>query len=108
MEPFGWFILACIVVGIIVYAYISAKITNYRQRRKRLKRLPDAPPPLIAGRRYNIQLSHGRILKDAYIVGMAADMEEQPWELQKWIVAQHPDGKMMYIRPHSIRFVEDA
>ena len=78
MEPLGWFILACVLVGFIIYAYIASKISGYRQRQKRLARLPDAPAPLMAGRHYNIQLSHGRKLDSAYVVGLAADMEEQP------------------------------
>lgn len=108
MESLAWFVLACAVFGFVVYAYIASKVSGARQRRKRRERLPDTDPPLLVGRTYNVQLSHGRKLHRITIVGMSEDVEDRPWDLQNWIVGTCEDGGRVYLRPYSIRFVEDA
>lgn len=108
MEPF-WFVLACIVIGMIIYGYISSSISERRRKRNRRERLPDAPPPLIVGNKYNVQLSHGRKIHDITVVGMSEEgVAGHPWDIQGWIVGQRPDGRHVYMQPESVRYVEDA
>ena len=108
MGSLGWFILACIVVALIIYAIVASQISAARRRRKRRKRLPDAESPLLVGRRYNIQLSHGRVLGCITVVGMSEDVGDESWQDREWIVGKREDGRRVYLRPNTIRFVEDA
>lgn len=68
MDSLAWFVLACAVFGFIVYVYVASAI----RRKKRLSRLPNADPPLLGGRTYNVQLSHGRNLDGITVVGIGA------------------------------------
>lgn len=108
MEPLGWFILACVVVGFIIFAYINGKVSSARKRRLRRERLPDAPAPLVAGKTYNLQISNGRKIESVTVIGMSEEMEEFEWDMRNWVVVRAPDGRMIYLRPRTIRYIEEA
>jgi hypothetical protein len=116
MLQTGWFVLACImvaivvlIVGLVVHAYISSRIDDGKQKRQGdVVHLDGAPPPLVVGKKYHVQLSHGKVLKDITIVGMGKAADNLPWDVQHWLVGERADGTNVYLLPRSIRFVEDA
>tara|TARA_Y100000589_G_scaffold327408_1_gene369131 strand:- start:1573 stop:1908 length:336 start_codon:yes stop_codon:yes gene_type:complete len=108
LESIGWLILASSVFLFIVYAYISSKISDRNRRQRQTECLPDAQAPLVAGRTYNIQLSHGRKIDNVTVVGISDDSEADAWRNEMWIVVRGKDDKHRYLRYNSIRYVEDA
>ena len=111
MEYF-WAILASIVVLLIVYGIVSAKLSDRRVRKATEAMLPKLKQHFEAGRRYNVFLSHGHLFQGVRFKGISEPHGQRysplPFPLCQWIVLEREDGTHLYVKPESIRYYEDA
>ncbi len=103
-----------IIVGgfllLIVYAIVSSKKSEKRLREAREKMLPHLEEAIATDRRHHLFLSDGRRFMDVRILG-ATDPKLAPSPLGDWgsmLVILLDSGKKAFIRPSSVRCIEEA
>jgi len=93
----------------VIYGYVSSKLSERRKRKIREKSLPLITDSLKAGINYNIHLSDGRIFTNAQIVGSVEDSDAE-FSFAGWdgmLVLRNENQKKVYVKKSSIRFVEE-
>ncbi len=107
-----WKVVVTIIIVAAIWAYISDKIEQRRVRKIKLDMEPKLESPLKKHQRYNIFLSHGKMLQNLKFLGVAEAFDhnrpELPHVLCGWLVMEKPDGTKAYIKPESLRYFEDT
>jgi hypothetical protein len=111
MEYF-WAVFLSIILLLIIWGIVSAKIRERRMRKGTAKMLPTLEQHFEAGRQYNVFLSHGHLLQQVRFVGISQSYRHKrpglPFPLCQSVVLEREDGKHLYIKPETIRYYEDA
>jgi hypothetical protein len=103
-----------IIIGgfllLIVYAIVSSKKNEERLRAAREKMLPHIEEAIVPDRRHHLFLSDGRRFMDVLILG-TTDPKLGQSPLGDWglmLVILLDSGKKAFIRPSSVRCIEEA
>jgi hypothetical protein len=115
MEYF-WPLFVSIVLVVVLAVLIASVIKNERKarhiRHATAGVFPTVEIPIKAGRRYNIFLSHGKLLPNAKFVGISPAFDYShpylPFPLCQWLVIEKENGRQAYLKPETIRYYEDA
>ena len=105
-----WAFLVAVVIIMIVYGYMSSKLSEKRKKKAREKTVPQIKSSIKTGVKYNIHLSDGRLFQNAEIIG-SVDSNEEDFSFANWegmLVIQQGSGKKAYLRTTAIRFVEEV
>ena len=104
-----WVIIVVIILAMIVFGYVSSKITEWKARRRRRATIPPVSESLETGRPYNIVLSDGRRFEEVEILGTIEHDDEEfsfaPWE--GLVVLRTKNDKKIYVKKPSIRYIEE-
>lgn len=105
-----WAIIVIAILVLIVYGIVSSKLSAKRQREVREKMLPYLDETIVTDRRHNLFMSDGRKFMDVRILGTTDPASGQSplgdWGLM--LVILMDSGKKAFIRPSSVRCIEEA
>jgi hypothetical protein len=105
-----WAIIVIAILVLIVYGIVSSKLSARRQREAREKMLPYLDETIVPDRRHNLFMSDGRKFMDVRILG-TTDPKLGQSPLGDWglmLVILMDSGKKAFIRPSSVRCIEEA
>jgi hypothetical protein len=104
-------VIACLVLGLILFAYVSSKISDARLKRRTRKVLPEIQDFLQVNKCYKVTLSDGKILDSVTFLGISpifgANPDYLPFPLQRWVILLRPNGKRLFLKPQAIRYYEE-
>ena len=107
-----WAAIIISVLVLILWGIIAHKITQRKLRKATAELLPTLVDHIQVGRRYNIFLSHGKMLKNVQFLGIspAHDANEVflPFPLCQWLIVLKETGRKAYIKPQSVRYYEES
>ena len=105
-----WAFIISFIILIIIYGYISSKLSNYRKNKLREHTIPLVPNSITQNINYNIYLSDGRKFENIKIIG-SIEGEEAEVSFAGWegiLVLEKQNKKKIYIKKSSIRFIEEV
>lgn len=105
-----WAIIVVVILVLIVYGIVSSKLSARRQREAREKMLPYLDETIVSDRKHNLFTSDGRKFMDVRILG-TTDPQLGQSPLGDWglmLVILTDSGKKAFIRPSSVRCIEEA
>jgi hypothetical protein len=105
-----WAVIVIVILMLIVYGIVSSKLSARRQREAREKMLPYLDETIVPDRRHNLLMSDGRKFMDVRILG-TTDPKLGQSPLGDWglmLVILLDSGKKAFIRPSSVRCIEEA
>ena len=108
--PDIWAIIVIVIILMVIYGYVSSKISDRRKRKLREKSVPLITDSLKSGVNYNIHLSDRRKFPNVQIIG-SVEGEDAEFSFAGWdgmLVLRNEDKKKIYVKKSSIRFVEEA
>ena len=106
----AWAIIVTVIILMVIYAYISSKLTERKKRKLRAKTIPQVTETLKTGVSYNVFLSDGRSFKKIEILG-GVEGEDAGFSFANWdgmLVLKKENNKKVYIKMSSVRFVEEV
>ena len=107
-----WPIFVSFITLLILWGIIASKLKTRRLKRAADAMLPTLKQHFVAGRRYNVYLSHGQLFERVRFLGVSEsvgrDYSPLPFPLCQWIVLERESGQHLYVKPESIRYYEDA
>ena len=105
-----WAIIVIAIIALIVYGIVSAKINARTQRLAQERTRPFLQDTLVPDLLYDLSLSDGRKFNAVRLLGTTdPDLRLSP--LGEWgvmLVLLLPSGKKAFVRPHSVRCIEEA
>lgn len=105
-----WAVVAVTALVLIVYAMVSARLTEQRRRKAREKVLPCVEEAFANDMRYDLRLADGRCFGNVEILGATAPKDGRlpfgGWE--GLLVLRLDDGRKAWLRPSSIRCMAEA
>lgn len=105
-----WAVIVIVIIALIVYGIVSAKINARTQRLAQERTLPFIQDTLVPDSLYDLSLSDGRKFKAVRLLGTTdPDLRLSP--LGEWgamLVLLQPSGKKAFVRSHSVRCIEEA
>ena len=107
--PDFWAIIIIIIILMVIYGYVSSKISDRRKRKARENTIPQISESIKTGVSYNITLSDGRTFKNIEIIGSVEGDDEQ-FSFANWdgmLVLKQENKKRIFIKKNSIRFIEE-
>jgi hypothetical protein len=105
-----WAIIVGAILLLIVYAIVASTLSAKRRREAREKMLPYLEETIVADRRHHLFMSDGRKFMDVRILG-TTDPQLGQSPLGDWglmLVILLDSGKKAFIRPSSVRCIEEA
>jgi len=107
--PDLWAIIVIVIILMVIYGYVSSKISDRRKRKLREKSIPLIADGLKSGVKYNIHLSDGRKFLSVEIAGSVegADAEFSFGGWDGILVLKNEDQKKIYVKRSAIRFIEE-
>ena len=110
LEQYGLTLALVCAALAIVYGIVSSKLSMKRQREAREKMLPYLDETIIPDRKHHLFMSDGRKFLDVRILG-TTDPKLGQFPLGDWglmLVILLDSGKKAFIRPSSVRCIEEA
>jgi len=107
--PDVWAIIVIAIILMVIYGYVSSKISDRRKRKLREKSIPLITDSLKSGVNYNIHLSDGRKFPNVQIIG-SVEGGDAEFSFAGWdgmLVLRNEDEKKLYVKKSSIRFIEE-
>jgi len=107
--PDIWAIIVIVIILMVIYGYVSSKLSERRKRKIRERSIPLLTESLKSGIKYNVHLSDGRKFLKVEIVG-SVEGENAEFSFAGWdgmLVLKNEAKKKIYIKKSSIRFVEE-
>ena len=104
-----WAVIVSVILLMIIYAWVSSKITNYRRRKNRQRNIPTLEDQIRTGVRYNLVLNSGAKLENVEILGLSSPEEGSFsfWGYENTLVLARQNGKKVYVKSASIKFAEE-
>ena len=105
-----WALIVGVFLLLIVYGIVSSKLGAKRQREAREKMLPYVEEAIVPERRHHLFMSDGRRMMDVRILG-TTDPKLGQTPLGDWglmLVVLMDSGKKAFVRPSSVRCIEEA
>jgi hypothetical protein len=107
--PDVWAVIVIIIILMVVYGYISSKISDRKKRKAREATIPEVTEALKTGVLYNVFLSDGRGFENVTIIGTVED-EDAQFSFANWegmLVLEKETHKKIFIKKSSVRFIEE-
>jgi len=108
--PDIWAIIVGVIILMVIYGYVSSKISIRRKKKARAATVPEIASSIRTGVSYNIFLSDGRSFHNALILG-SVEGDDAHFSFANWegmLVIQQENKKKAYLKKSSIRFIEEA
>ena len=105
-----WAIIVTVIILLVVYAYISSKLSERKKQKLRAETLPEFTDSIKVGVPYNIFLSRGEGFKNVEIIG-SIEGEEAELTFANWkgmFVLKNEKDKKIFVKKSSIRFIEEV
>lgn len=105
-----WAIIVIVILMLIIYGIVSAKMDARTQRLAQERMLPFLQEALVPESFYDLSLSDGRTFKGVQLLG-TTDPNLRLSPLGEWgvmLVLLQASGKKAFVRPHSVRCIEEA
>jgi hypothetical protein len=105
-----WAIIVTFIIFMIVYAYVSSKISNYRNNKKREKTVPIIHDSIKKDQKYKVYLSDGRCFEEVTFAGEISN-DQSAFVLggyEGMVVLSKDTGKKIYVKKQAIRVVEEV
>ena len=109
VMPDIWAIIVIVIILMVIYGYVSSKLSDRRERKIREKSIPLINDGLRSSINYNIHLSDGRKFQNVQIVG-SVEGSDAEYSFAGWdgmLVLINKEKKKMYLKKSSIRFIEE-
>lgn len=110
VMPDIWAYIVIAILLMVVYGYVSSKISERRNRKLRENTIPEIENSLKTDIAYNVHLSDGRKFLGVTLLG-SIEGEDQAYSFAGWdgmLVLQQSSGKKVYLKKTSIRFIEET
>ncbi len=108
--PDIWAIIVSIIILMVIYGYISSKISDRKKKKLRKETVPEISDSIKTGINYNIHLSDGRKFENVVIVG-SVESEDEAFSFAGYeglLVFKQQNGKKVYLKKPSIRYIEES
>lgn len=108
--PDIWAIIVSIIILIVIYSYISSKISDRKKKKLRKETVPEVSDSIKVGTHYNIRLSDGREFENVVIIG-SVENDDNAFSFAAYhglLVFEKPNGKKVYLKTSSIRYIEES
>lgn len=105
-----WAIIVIAILVLIIYGIMSAKVDARKQRIAQEKMFPYLEETLDPALLYNLSLSDGRQFKTVQLLG-TTDPKLRLSPFGEWgvmLVLLQLSGKKAFVRPYSVRCIEEA
>jgi len=109
-TPSIWAVIIIIILFMIIYAYISSKISERNKRISREKALPATTDALSSGVLYNIFLSDGKGFKNVEIIG-SIEGDDYQFAFSGYegvLILKQETSKKVYVKKASVRYIEEV
>ena len=109
-APSIWAVIIIIILFMVIYAYISSKISERNKRISREKALPVTTDALSTGILYNVFLSDGKGFENIEIIG-SVEEDDYQYAFANWegiLVLKQENTKKVYVKKTSIRYIEEV
>lgn len=107
-----WVIIVSIILLLITWGIVSSSFRYQRLKQTRESLLPIIPQHFQAGHLYTVFLSSGQKFERVRFLGTSPEYDQPygslPFPLCQWIVLERENGKLLYVKPESIRYYEDS
>lgn len=107
-----WAILIFTIVLLVLGGIVENRLRQRRMKKIMEKMLPTIDDHLQPHRSYNLVLSHGQKLTNVRFIGISPAYSPVtpylPFPLCQWLIVEKLDGKRAYVKPHTVRYYEDA
>ena len=111
MDPFIlWAFVVVTVILLVIFGMVSSRLRQRKIRRLRREAMPVVPSSIRPGVVYNVFLNNGTMFKCVRVVGLTDAPLGQyvDFPLESWLVLEKQDGKVVYVKPTSARYFEEA
>ncbi len=108
--PDVWAIIVSVIILMVIYAYISSKISDRKREKLRKETVPKISDSIKAGVNYDIHLSDGRKFENVTIIG-SIESGDEAFSFAGYeglLVFEQQSGKKVYLKKPSIRYVEES
>lgn len=105
-----WAIIVVVILVLIVYGIVSAKLEARKRRLAQERMLPSLREAFVSEASYDLSLSDGRTFKSVLLLG-TTDSHVASSPLGEWgvmLVLLQPSGKKAFVRPYSVRCIEES
>ncbi|TGD71039.1 hypothetical protein E4634_19525 [Mangrovimicrobium sediminis] len=106
---FVWPVIVSIIILMILVAWISSSLKERRKKKVRERSIPYVDENLKAGIPYSIHINDGRVFESVVILGTTEPGEGQFsfTGFDEALVLQTPEGKKVFLKMSSIRFIQE-
>ncbi|MCO4837590.1 MAG: hypothetical protein KC426_05820 [Oceanospirillaceae bacterium] len=108
--PDVWAIIVSVIILMVIYGYVSSKISDRKKKKQRQETVPEISDSIKTGINYNIHLSDGRKFENVVIVG-SVEGEDEAFSFAGYeglLVFNQQNGKKVYLKKPSIRYIEES
>ena len=108
--PSVWEIIVSVIILMVIYGYVSSKIEDRKKKKLRKDTVPEISESIKIGINYNIHLSDGRKFENVSIIG-SVESEDEAFSFAGYeglLVFAQQNGKKVYLKKPSIRYIEEA
>ena len=105
-----WAAIVLIILAMIGYAWFSSRQQTHQKQLLRESTVPYVTDNLTTGTQYTIHLSDGRLFSNIEIIG-SPDPEAGHYSFSGWqsmLVLKQTNGKRIFLKQESIRFIEEV
>ena len=100
------------IVLLIIWGIVTSKLRKRRITQTLRQMAPELTDHIQANRRYNIFLSHGKLIENALFIGITKSVDPNdpylPFPLSRWLIITMTDGRKAFIKPETVRYYEEA
>ena len=107
--PDIWSIIVIVIILMVIYGYISSKLSDRKKRKIREKSIPLISETLKTGIFYKVFLSDGRSFNNVKILG-SVEGDDAEFSFANWegvLVLLNENNKKIFIKKSAVRFVEE-
>ena len=108
-TPSIWAVIVVIILLMIIYAYISTKISERNRRISKEKALPASTDILSDGTLYNVFISDNKEFNNVEIIG-SIEGDEYQFAFSDYegiLILKQENTKKVYIKKTSISYIEE-
>ncbi|MDR1349305.1 MAG: hypothetical protein LBJ59_00735 [Zoogloeaceae bacterium] len=107
--PDVWVVVIAVIILMVAYAYISAKLKARKLRKSREKSLPFIEDNVRPGVLYNVCLSDGRRFECIQLLGCST-AEDGQFSFFGWegmLVLKRENEKRIFLKQSAVRYIEE-
>lgn len=105
-----WAVIVSIIILMVIYGYVSAKISSRKEAKVRKQSLPVTEDYITVHKRYNVYLTDGKNFEQVEFVG-EVNGNDGVFTLggyEGMLVLKKKDGKKVYLKKTIVKMVEEV